>query len=171
MLERNYLNYRLALAELVIKILGPPCVLAELALRVAPVSAGWILRLFLLYPAATTGYWTLRNAYTDWRNAREAARRGAVLPPKISGKWPGSLDLALELERETSTGYAAYEFRRFFEEIGSNTVTIRMLWQDIVREKAPHRRSELWSDMCLAGSHAGRGPHPTCRDQRFPTLD
>ena len=134
MLERNYLNYRLALAELVIKILGPPCVLAELALRVAPVSAGRILRFGLIYPIATTGYWALRNTYTDWRNAREAARRGAVLPPRISGKWPGSLDLALELEKEVSTGYAAYEFRRFFAETGSNTVALRLLWQDIVRD-------------------------------------
>ena len=132
-LKRNYLNYPLALGELLLKILAPPCLLAEFGLRVALLPAGWILRFGLIYPTATFVYWSLRNAYTDWSNAREAARRGAVLPPRISGKWPGSLDIALELEKEVVTGYVAYELRRFFKESGSNTVAIRILWQDIVR--------------------------------------
>jgi len=132
MLKRNYLNYRLALAELLAKVFLPPCLLAEVGLRATPLAAGWFIRLGLIYPAVTVAYWTLRNAYTDWRNAREAAKRGAVLPPRIAGKWPASLDLALELEKEIVTGYATYEFRRFFEETGSHTVAMRLLWQDIV---------------------------------------
>jgi len=132
MFQRNYRAYRLALLELLVKIFLPPILLAEVILSSLSLQRAWLVRLAIAYPAVTTCYWLVHNAWTDSQNARKAAKLGAVLVPTIVGKWPGSLDIALELDYEARNGYAMMEFSKYFAQAGSDTVAIRLLWQDLV---------------------------------------
>ncbi|KAH7105983.1 cytochrome P450 monooxygenase CYP63 [Auriculariales sp. MPI-PUGE-AT-0066] len=131
MLQRDYLNYRLALLELLAKTFAVACIIGEAVLRVLPTPTPWFVRL-AAYPIATIAYWTVRKALRRRRNAREAARLGAQLVPVIEGKWPGSLDIVVELEREMRNGYATLQWNKFFEMGNSNTVIVRMLWDEFI---------------------------------------
>ena len=90
--------YRLHFLTLLGNLFGPPAFVT------------WALLHFILPPAVTSslffrslcgvftclGYWTVKFQWTQWKNARDAARLGAVLPPRMNGKWIGNIDFVLE---------------------------------------------------------------------------
>ncbi|EKM59241.1 uncharacterized protein PHACADRAFT_249548 [Phanerochaete carnosa HHB-10118-sp] len=43
--------------------------------------------------------------HSNWRAARKAARMGAVLPPRVQGRWPGSVDLLVKLTDSFENGF------------------------------------------------------------------
>ncbi|KAI5115359.1 hypothetical protein M0805_009652 [Coniferiporia weirii] len=58
---------------------------------------------------------------------REAARRGAIRVPVIPGKWPGNIDVLLNLVKAFETGYIAEPFWPVVEKLGKVFGT-RILW-------------------------------------------
>lgn len=50
-------------------------------------------------------YHILRAWFQYWRNASQAARFGAVLPPRWDGKLPGNWDLLMGLNNAVENGY------------------------------------------------------------------
>ena len=63
----------------------------------------WALVLACLFsiPAALAIFVWIR----DWKQARDAAARGAILPPSWQGKLPANLDIMAKLAGATKTGY------------------------------------------------------------------
>ncbi|KAF7314205.1 hypothetical protein MKEN_00892700 [Mycena kentingensis (nom. inval.)] len=61
----------------------------------------------------------LRVLLRDWRHAREAAALGARLAPTSTrGKWPGNLDMLLEMMKIWEHGYPGDGLRDVIEECG-----------------------------------------------------
>ena len=41
----------------------------------------------------------------NWLAARKAARMGAILPPRLTGRWPAGLDLLVQLTDSFENGF------------------------------------------------------------------
>jgi hypothetical protein len=90
-------------------LLGIPTVCAVTVIR--QVAATFDIRvptwvLFFICVAGVPLYTTLRLTTTYLYNRRQAAAFGARLAPTpVNGKWPGNLDLLMEMHKNTRTGY------------------------------------------------------------------
>ena len=67
----------------------------------------------------------------DARNARAAHRLGAAQYPIVQGKWPGSVDLLIDVMRRLDGEYIADYMSEWTEEHGP-TYILRLLWDDQV---------------------------------------
>ncbi|KAJ7175781.1 cytochrome P450 [Mycena filopes] len=79
----------------------------------------------------------LRLTIKHLRHRREAAAIGARLAPVGSrGRWPGNLDLVIEFQKISETGYPGDGLRDVLEEVGP-VVNLRPLWTDIILTTEP----------------------------------
>jgi hypothetical protein len=111
------------------------------------------------------GQWTL------WRNRRAAARLGAICMPVASGKWPGGLDMVIDMLKLRGTEYALDRTGQSVQENG-RTFIFRLFWQDTVCTRL-HKplfhvfRSETNPDLTSPEDHDYRPPscetHPCNR--------
>ncbi|EGO04179.1 hypothetical protein SERLA73DRAFT_173607 [Serpula lacrymans var. lacrymans S7.3] len=67
--------------------------------------------------------------YTDYVDSREAAARGAVLPPRATSKWPAGLDILLRMVANSKTGYMG-EVLEQEAEINGNTFNAKVLLEN-----------------------------------------
>ncbi|KAI6140943.1 cytochrome P450 [Pisolithus thermaeus] len=74
--------------------------------------------------------------YTHLRDRREAARRGAVLAPRVSSLWPGGLDTILSVSRTFRNAHIGAPFDRYCQEYGP-VVNVRILFEDQVFTTEP----------------------------------
>lgn len=81
--------------------------------------------LTVLYTVSKTWYHNL----AQWRERRAL---GAEPIPVVKGKWPGNLDVLLEMMRDQDTNYAQQLFEDWSHEYGT-LYNIRVLWDDMVR--------------------------------------
>ncbi|KAF8174326.1 cytochrome P450 [Mycena galopus ATCC 62051] len=93
-------------------------VLRQVAAKIFDIQIStWIL-IFLSaasIPVYTTLYLTLRNRH----HRREAVKLGARLAPTPSGgKWPGNIDLLIEMQKIWKHGYPGDELRDVMAEVG-----------------------------------------------------
>ncbi|KAI6151607.1 hypothetical protein BKA82DRAFT_27320, partial [Pisolithus tinctorius] len=65
------------------------------------------------------------------RDKREAARRGAVLAPRVKSIWPGGLDIILSVAQDFRSGHIGSPFDRYCEEYGP-VVNVRIVFEDQV---------------------------------------
>ncbi|KAF7346208.1 hypothetical protein MSAN_01847700 [Mycena sanguinolenta] len=80
---------------------------------------------------------TLRLTLKHLHHSREAARLGARLAPTSSrGKWPGNLDLLIEMQKIWKHGYPGDGLRDVMEEVGP-VANLRPLWADIILTTCP----------------------------------
>ncbi|KAI9572476.1 cytochrome P450 [Boletus coccyginus] len=78
----------------------------------------------LVLPAA----FAVNVLYTRIRDRRQAARRGAVVPPPVNSSWPGALDKLSRLVWNFSNGYLGRLIQSECQEIG-NTLDFYMLYE------------------------------------------
>ena len=74
----------------------------------------------------------LRSQYTLWCQDREAARMGAKVITRVRGRWPGNLDVVLNLLKSFESGYVLQGFADLFAEYGCTTLNTRFFWDDQV---------------------------------------
>ncbi|KAI6140926.1 cytochrome P450 [Pisolithus thermaeus] len=75
---------------------------------------------------------TCNVLYTCLRDKREAARRGAVLAPRLKSRWPGGFDTLLSVVRGFRNGHIGSPFDQYCQEYGP-IVNIRIMFGDRVR--------------------------------------
>ncbi|KAG2011341.1 cytochrome p450 [Coprinopsis cinerea AmutBmut pab1-1] len=110
--------------------------LATLALRVAsnkisgiPRVPGWLLLALSVLVIPTRIAAAL--VYQQWRNQREAEKRGARLAPVLQGKRIGNMDQLSYLLNCWKNGYAADGIREIIEDLG-NTFNPRIMFADTI---------------------------------------
>ncbi|KAF8331895.1 cytochrome P450 monooxygenase CYP63 [Cantharellus anzutake] len=91
--------------------------------------ASLLLRL-VLYVVSCLGYWTVKVQYTRFKHSREAAKLGAVLPPRMKGKWPGNVDIVLRSLDILREGYSTEHYQQFLDENGCDTLNLGLWWED-----------------------------------------
>ncbi|KAH9923790.1 cytochrome P450 [Amylocystis lapponica] len=110
------------------------CVVPSVALFILLSSAHVHLGL-LTFPFYVFFIFILRIGkawYSDNKNASDARRLGARPIPRVVGKWPGNIDLVLELQRASRTSYPGSFYLSLFEQYQSTTLNIKFLWQDLI---------------------------------------
>ncbi|KAI6168961.1 cytochrome P450 [Pisolithus thermaeus] len=70
------------------------------------------------------------------RDGREAARRGAVLAPRVKSMWPGGLDTILSVSRTFRNAHMGAPFDQYCQEYGP-VVNVRILFEDQVFTTEP----------------------------------
>ena len=88
-------------------ILVPPAV-TYLLLQLLSTQLSLRLPSYLLVLAYTLSWpiaFTLLVQWRAWKNRRDAAARGAVIPPEVEHKLPGSVDLLVRMFRNDKTMY------------------------------------------------------------------
>ncbi|KAI6168981.1 cytochrome P450 [Pisolithus thermaeus] len=75
---------------------------------------------------------TCNVLYTYLRDKREAARRGAVLAPRVKSRWPGGFDTLLSVVRGFRKGPIGSPFDQYCQEYGP-IVNVRIMFGDRVR--------------------------------------
>ncbi|EKM59240.1 uncharacterized protein PHACADRAFT_249546 [Phanerochaete carnosa HHB-10118-sp] len=65
--------------------------------------------------------------WNNWCIARKAAQMGAVLPPRIQGRWPGGIDLLMKLTRQAETGFLSEMQWGNMQSVG-RTLKMDVLW-------------------------------------------
>ncbi|KAF8962912.1 cytochrome P450 monooxygenase CYP63 [Flammula alnicola] len=73
---------------------------------------------------------TTKGAFLDARQAREARSLGARTIPRVTGKWPGNIDILLRMMRAFKTSYVLDVYLQLFEEYQCTTLNLRLLWRD-----------------------------------------
>lgn len=68
------------------------------------------------------------------------AALGAVPVPRVRGRWPGNLDIVLGFIRSLREDYPMQFMNDLFEQYGSDTLNLRMLWEDQVSTQRSLRR-------------------------------
>ncbi|KAI6004323.1 hypothetical protein EDD15DRAFT_1298229 [Pisolithus albus] len=120
----------------------------------------WSVHLFVLYNIGFVYIarrlprlvWPLALAYTGsklWElvfenplpcwlrvSAREAARRGAVLAPRVKSMWPGGLDTIISVSRAFRNAHIGAPFDQYCQEYGP-IVNVRILFEDQVFTTEP----------------------------------
>ncbi|KAJ7645438.1 cytochrome P450 [Mycena polygramma] len=103
--------------------------------RVALVTYGTLIPTWLLicgFGAGVPLYTAFRLTLTQLHHRRAAAALGARLSPTSSrGKWPGNLDLLMEMQTIWKNGYPGDGLRELLEDVGP-VVNVRPLWADVI---------------------------------------
>ncbi|KAJ6584881.1 CYP63 cytochrome P450 monooxygenase-like protein [Mycena capillaripes] len=87
--------------------------------------------------ASIPGYTTLRLTLKRFHHRREAAAMGARLAPTSSrGRWPGNLDLLMDMQTIWKYGYPGDGLRDVMEEVGPVS-NLRPLWADVILTTCP----------------------------------
>ncbi|KAJ6557403.1 cytochrome P450 [Mycena vulgaris] len=116
-------------------LLATPAASGVLLLRQLAASYGILIPTWALICLAGSSiplYTALRLALKHRHHRREAAALGARLAPTSSnGKWPGNLDLLIEMQKIWKTGYPGDGLREVAEVVGP-VVDLRVLWDNII---------------------------------------
>ncbi|KAJ7254379.1 cytochrome P450 [Mycena haematopus] len=84
-------------------------------------------------PLYTTLHLTFRHVYHSYAAARLGAR---LAPTSTRGKWPGNLDLLIEMQEIWKHGYPGDGLRDLMEEVGP-VVNVQPLWADVILTTCP----------------------------------
>jgi hypothetical protein len=77
---------------------------------------------------------------------KEARLLGARLIPCVVGKWPGNIDVLLDMMRAFKSSYVLDVYLQLFEEYQCTTINTRILWSDTVGiAYMPSRLPEIWA--------------------------
>jgi hypothetical protein len=73
-----------------------------------------------------------RGLYSNFVHLSQARRLDAKFIPCVVGKWPGNLDILLNMMRAFNTSYILDVYLNLFEEYQCTTLNLRILWVDHV---------------------------------------
>ncbi|KIK16479.1 hypothetical protein PISMIDRAFT_113306 [Pisolithus microcarpus 441] len=82
--------------------------------------------------------------YTYLRDRREAARRGAVLAPRVKSRWPGGFDTLLSVARGFRKGPIGSPFDQYCREYGP-VVNVRIMFADRIFTTEPEHIKAILS--------------------------
>ncbi|GBE85606.1 Cytochrome P450 52E2 [Sparassis crispa] len=155
-------NYRLRLFRDLVRIAAVPSVSLYIIANVADIHFG-----LLAFPAylAFAAVWAYAVAlYTDLAQDREAGRLGARQIPRVVGKWPGNIDVLLQLLEASPKSYISMFQLALFEKYQSTTINLRLLWQDwIISMDSEHQKYVLTTGF----NHFHKGVGPKERMEKF----
>ncbi|KAF8331890.1 cytochrome P450 [Cantharellus anzutake] len=123
-------NYRLYLLIDLTKLFGPLTVVTYVVISLIiphSICVGYLTR-SLWTILISIAYWSIETQYTHYMNVREAKKRGAVLVPKLKGKWPGNLDIISASMKKHEEGYALENMEQFFGD--NDTFNLGAMWTD-----------------------------------------
>ncbi|KAJ7679274.1 cytochrome P450 [Mycena polygramma] len=127
--ERNIPDYRKRIVVSVAKALFLPPLLS-----VAVLCALFGLRLNIIVLGAATLSIPLAisaRSYLSLKAQDRAARNlGAKVIPRVKGKWPGNLDVALRVVKSFEEGYVLQIFADLLHEYDTTTLNTRLFWDD-----------------------------------------
>lgn len=134
LLRPSLTNYRGVLLWQCGHFFGPPLALAHLTVTALRARAELhpVVRA-ALYAIAVPLVAALRNLLSDYRDRREARKRGAKLVPRVKGRLPGNIDVMAYLLREFENGYVLQAYQDLLDQYGVKTLNMRLLWSDVVR--------------------------------------
>ncbi|KAI9058872.1 cytochrome P450 monooxygenase pc-3 [Trametes sanguinea] len=137
-------------------VLAPPVIIYVLAyfaraqLNLNPPA--WLLAVayILSWPVALT----VRVQWHDYVNRRRARALGAVMPPAIAHRWPGSLDLLRKVFVADKTRYMTHSLLQWADEYGS-VYNFRVMFEDRIMTTEPeHIKMMLSTEF----NHYEKGP-------------
>ncbi|KAJ7780558.1 cytochrome P450 [Mycena maculata] len=121
-------------------MVGIPVAFVAVAIRQLALMAGVLIPTWILTSGALAGiplYTALRLTVRHLYHLREAAAMGARLAPTSNrGKWPGNLDMLIEMQKLWRTGYPGDGVAEVLEEVGP-VVNVRPLYEDIILTTCP----------------------------------
>jgi hypothetical protein len=142
--EKTIPDYRKRILVSLAKAFIVPPLLTTLALRLLCRSLSLFIYLPLLLLSIPVAI-GLRSQYTLWCQDREAARMGAKVITRVRGRWPGNLDVVLNLLKSFESGYVLQGFADLFAEYGCTTLNTRFFWDDQVSARlTPRGRHYLY---------------------------
>lgn len=145
-LPMNTARYRIRLCRDICRTIFFPVFVLSLVLNFTQTQLGLLTIpshvLFVVLWASLKG--ALSNLIQD----REARRLGAKHIPRIVGKWPGNIDILLNMLRAFKTSYVLDVYLDLFEEYQCTTLNTRILWTDNVSFVVP-RGFMFEGDVCL----------------------
>lgn len=134
-------NHRQAWLTQLARFVGFPALALTLTLRLIrptlnPSSrAGYLLGSNLvisaLYVLAVPTFWSIRNVVKHALQVGEAKRMGAKMVPRVKGRWPGNIDIMIQMVLSLKTGYVGELIGELSEEYG-HTFNMRFLWDDLI---------------------------------------
>lgn len=127
-------HHRRALFTSLARFIGIPVLLAHLGLRLARFhSTSWLHTLLVaaVYTLSVPLLWSIRNVINLRLQDREAQRHGARPIPRIKGKWPGNIDVLVDMFKTTQKGYIG-EWVHKMSLIYGPTFNTRVLWEDVI---------------------------------------
>ncbi|KAI6040651.1 cytochrome P450 [Pisolithus marmoratus] len=98
--------------------------------------------------------------YTHIRDRREAARRGAILAPRVKSRWPGGFDILLSIAREFRKGDIGSPFDQYCQEYGP-IVNIRTMFEDRILTTEPEHIKAILSTQFDSFEKGGFRPMPS----------
>lgn len=137
------------------RILLPPCFI-YIAFDLAGLPFHWILLACLL---ATPIWLIIVRKWYDVQLGREVHRHGAQSVPEWAGKWPGNIDLLLEMMQVKAHGYLGDRLDDAMEQFG-NVFNTRFLGFDRVSPDR-HRQGLTDTDLASAGLDERPSAHQT----------
>ncbi|KAF7338062.1 Cytochrome P450 monooxygenase CYP63 [Mycena venus] len=95
-----------------------------------------VLRLPLNIPSAAASVFAIplyisARSYVDlWTHDKAAKRLNATIVPRVQGRWPGNIDIALRVAKSFKEEYVFQVFADLFREYGVTTLNMRLFWCD-----------------------------------------
>ncbi|KAI5984812.1 cytochrome P450 [Pisolithus marmoratus] len=102
----------------------------------------WLMVSACLFPVPLA--MTCGVLYTHLRDRREAARRGAILAPRVKSRWPGGFDILLSIAQEFRKGDIGSPFDQYCQEYGP-IVNIRTMFEDRIFTTEPEHIKAILS--------------------------
>jgi len=127
-------HHRRALLFNLARFVGLPVLLTHLILRFAGFcSTSWLhtVAVGIVYITSVPLFWSVRNVVTMRLQDREARRLGARPIPRIKGKWPGNVDVLVDMFTTMQRGYIG-EWVQKMALIYGPTFNTRVFWQDVI---------------------------------------
>ncbi|QRV82734.1 cytochrome P450 family protein [Ceratobasidium sp. AG-Ba] len=127
-------HHRRALITTLARFIGLPTTLIYAALKLSQFhSATWLQYIFVgfLYVLSVPVFWSVRNVVHLWWQDREARRLGARPIPRIQGKWPGNIDVLIDMLKTMQKGYIG-EWVHKMSLVYGPTFNTRVFWQDVI---------------------------------------
>jgi len=123
-------NFRLRLALDLWRTIAVPSLAFVAVIRFSKWNPGWLsLPVYISFMILST---IARRQWTLLSQHREARQLGAAPIPRVVGKWPGNIDILLQMMRDFKNSYTLDVYLRLFEEYRSTTLNLRILWTDTI---------------------------------------
>lgn len=130
MSEFDHSHVRLRFLQYTFRACVLPAALMAVVIKTTQIDLGYLT--IPSYLASIFLVAVARILYTDYTQTREAQRMGAILIPRVVGKWPGNIDIVFRLFADLNSGYMQDVFLELFHEYQSTTLNLRIFWTDKV---------------------------------------
>jgi hypothetical protein len=134
-------RYRLRLfGDFVRIVLGPSLIFAAIR-SVTNAKLGLLAVPAWLFSLLVASY--ARVQYRDYKRRITARQMGARLPVEVVGRWPGNIDILIEVGRAARSRYPSTFYHDLFEKYQTTTLNLKLLWSDLVRISLSFRISSM----------------------------